>query len=240
MVILTTTYNCEFFIEKCIQSLLDQSFKDFVCYITDDMSTDRTVEKARSIINNDPRFIIMENKAKMFQPGNYDQVIRNNDKITDNEVCVELDGDDWFPDREVLQRIANVYQNNFIWLANGSFQYQDGRSGFAQKPSIWKSIRKQNFTLTHIRTWRAFLWRKILLEDLMDANGQYYDVAGDLAFMFPMYEMAGILHYRFLKETNYVYNESNPLNDHKVHMEKVNRLVKEIRSKKPYKMLWLR
>ena len=222
MVILTTTYNCEFFIEKCIQSLLDQSFKDFVCYITDDISTDRTVEKARSIINNDPRFIIMENKAKMFQPGNYDQVIRNNDKISDDEVCVELDGDDWFSDREVLQRIANV------------------RSGFAQKPSIWKSIRKQNFTLTHIRTWRAFLWRKILLEDLKDANGQYYDVAGDLAFMFPMYEMAGLLHYRFLKEINYVYNESNPLNDHKVHMEKVNRLVKEIRSKKPYKMLWLR
>jgi hypothetical protein len=195
---------------------------------------------ARSIIKNDPRFIIIENKVKMFQPGNYDQVIRNNDKISDNEVCVELDGDDWFSDQEVLQRIANVYQNNFIWLANGSFQYQDGRSGFAQKPSTWKSIRKQDFTLTHIRTWRAFLWRKILLDDLKDANGQYYDVAGDLAFMFPMYEMAGSLHYRFLKEINYVYNESNPLNDHKVHMEKVNRLVKEIRSKKPYKMLWLR
>ena len=41
-----------------------------------------------------------------------------------------------------------------------------------------------------------------------------------------------ILITRFLKEINYVYNESNPLNDHKVHMEKVNRLVKEIRSKK--------
>ena len=227
MVILTTTYNCEHFIEKCIQSLLDQSFKDFVCYITDDLSTDKTVEMARSVIKNDPRFIIIENKIKMYQPGNYDQVIRNNANIADHEVCVELDGDDWFSDHEVLQRIANVYQNRFTWLANGSFEYQDGRSGFAQKPSIWKSIRKQNFTLTHIRTWRAFLWRKILVSDLKDSKGQYY-------------EMAGIFHYRFLKEINYVYNESNPINDHKVHMQKVNRLVKEIRSKKPYKMLWLR
>jgi glycosyltransferase involved in cell wall biosynthesis len=85
------------------------------------MSTDRTVEKARTIIKNDPRFIIIENRVKMFQPGNYDQVIRNNDKISDNEVCVELDGDDWFSDQEVLQRIANVYRNNFIWLAMAVF-----------------------------------------------------------------------------------------------------------------------
>ena len=52
MTILTTTYNCEKFIERCIFSIMSQSFKDFKCYITDDMSTDNTVEKIKSAINS--------------------------------------------------------------------------------------------------------------------------------------------------------------------------------------------
>ena len=48
MVILTTTYNCENFIERSIYSIMSQKFKDFTCYITDDLSTDKTVEKIKA------------------------------------------------------------------------------------------------------------------------------------------------------------------------------------------------
>ena len=44
MIVLTTTYNCEKYIERCLLSIMSQNFKDFTCYITDDMSTDKTVE----------------------------------------------------------------------------------------------------------------------------------------------------------------------------------------------------
>jgi glycosyltransferase involved in cell wall biosynthesis len=53
MIILTTAYNCENYIERCLYSLMSQRFKDFKCYITDDMSTDGTVEKVKSIIKED-------------------------------------------------------------------------------------------------------------------------------------------------------------------------------------------
>ena len=43
MIVLTTTYNCENFIEKSLLSIMSQRFRDFKCYITDDMSTDNTV-----------------------------------------------------------------------------------------------------------------------------------------------------------------------------------------------------
>jgi len=238
VVILTTLYNCEKFIEKCIASLKAQTFKDFTCYITDDLSTDNSVEITKKLIQGDARFVLIENSDKLFQPGNYDQIIRDESKVSDMDVCVEVDGDDWLPDEGTLLRVHNLYQNKMVWLANGSFQYQDGSKGFAKKPSFFTSIRKQDFALTHIRTWRAFLWRQIKMEDLKDATGKYYEVAGDLAFMFPMFEMAGPLHYRFMKEVNYVYNEGNPLNDHKLHLSKVGEIVKEIRAKKPYPMLW--
>ena len=233
MIILTTTYNCENYIEKCIYSIMSQSFGEFTCYITDDISTDDTVKKIENIIKDDGRFILIKNTTKLYQPGNYDQVIRGLD-VDDNEICVEIDGDDWLPDTNVLQRIKQVYEDKNIWMANGSFKYSDGRNGFAEKPKNVETIRNMVFTMSHIRTWKSFLWKKINQYDLKDENGKYWEVAGDLSFMFPMIEMCGLEHYKFMEDVNYIYNETNPLNDHKVNLNKVQKIVNQIRNKKIY------
>jgi glycosyltransferase involved in cell wall biosynthesis len=236
MIILTTTYNCENFVERSLLTIMTQRFKDFKCYITDDMSTDKTVDIIKKTISGDDRFILIENKQKMYQPGNYDQVIRGLD-IPDDEICIEVDGDDWLPNSNVLGYIDNVYQNNNVWMTSGSFKYHDGRPGFSNPPSQYNNVRKQTFTLSHLRTWKSWLWKKINQDDLKDKNGKYWSVAGDLSFMFPMFEMSGKEHYVFLPEILYIYNESNPINDHKVNMNNVILTVNEIRNKKEYNKL---
>lgn len=237
MVIVTTLYNCEDYIQQCLGSLLGQSFKDFTCYITDDMSTDNSVKIVKELVGNDDRFILIENKEKFYQPGNYDQVIRNNPKISDDEIIVEVDGDDWLYNSKTLERINELYKNPDIWIANGSFIYSNGTKGFAAPPNNIDNIRNEQFTASHIRTWRAFLWRAIEQDYLKDDNGVYWEVAGDLAFMFPMLEMAGPEHYHFMNEVNYVYNEQNPLNDHKVNMPRVNEFVRKLRARPKYERL---
>jgi len=236
MIILTTTYNCEKFVEKSILSIMSQRFKDFKCYITDDMSTDNTVKIVKETIKNDPRFILIENHEKFYQPGNYEQVIRWRG-VEGDEICVEVDGDDWLPNSNVFSKINEIYQDNDVWMTSGSFKYHDGRNGFANPPSRFSDIRKQTFTLSHLRTWKAWLWKKILPEDLKDDDGKFWSVAGDLAFMFPMLEMSGQEHYRFLPDINYIYNESNPINDHKINLDKVMKTVNKIRNKKEYQKL---
>ena len=236
MIILTTTYNCENFVERSLLTIMTQRFKDFKCYITDDMSTDKTVDIIKKTISGDDRFILIENKQKMYQPGNYDQVIRGLD-IPDDEICVEVDGDDWLPNSNVLGYIDNVYQNNNVWMTSGSFKDHDGRPGFSNPPSQYNNVRKQTFTLSHLRTWKSWLWKKINQDDLKDKNEKYWSVAGDLSFMFPMFEMSGKEHYVFLPEILYIYNESNPINDHKVNMNNVILTVNEIRNKKEYNKL---
>jgi glycosyltransferase involved in cell wall biosynthesis len=240
MVILTTLYNAGPYIEQCIGSIMSQSFKDFKCYITDDLSTDNSVQLVEDLIKDDDRFVLIKNTVKLYQPGNYDQVIRNNKLIDDNEVCVEIDGDDWLPDSKVLDRINATYQDDNTWIATGSFRYSNGGIGFSSRQDNFNNLRSSTFTASHIRTWRAFLWRNIQIEDLKDQNGYYWKVAGDLAFMYPMLEMAGENRYKFMLDVNYVYNESNPLNDHKVNILSVNEIVVKIRNKKPYnKLTWM-
>lgn len=237
MVILTTLYNSENYIERCLYSIMSQTFKDFKCYITDDLSTDNSVNIVKKIIETDDRFILIENSEKLYQPGNYDQVIRYNENISNDEICVEVDGDDWLPDSKTLERINNVYNDPNVWIANGSFRYSNGMSGFSKKQLNFESIRTQRFTASHIRTWRAFLWRNILEDDLKDEDGTYWKVTGDLSFMYPMLEMSGEEHYTFMKDINYVYNEQNPINDHKVDLKLVNDIAVKIRNKKPYKKI---
>jgi glycosyltransferase involved in cell wall biosynthesis len=236
MIILTTTYNCENFIEKSLSTIMSQRFKDFKCYITDDLSTDNTVDIIKKTIQGDDRFILIENKVKMYQPGNYDQIIRGLN-ISDDEICVEVDGDDWLPNSNVLGLINDTYKDSEVWMTSGSFKYNDGRPGFANPPKNFTNIRNQTFTLSHMRTWKSWLWKKIKEEDLKDSNGNYWSVSGDLSFMFPMLEMSGENHFKYISDIIYTYNESNPLNDHKVNMSKVSSTVNIIRNKKEYKKI---
>jgi glycosyltransferase involved in cell wall biosynthesis len=237
MIIVTTLYNAENYIEQCIGSIMGQSFKDFKCYITDDLSTDNSVSIVKNLISGDDRFILIENTKKLYQPGNYDQVIRNNSEIKDNDVIVEIDGDDWLPNSKTLDKINQVYQDDNIWITNGSFKYSNGASGFSSKQNLDENLRQSRMTCSHMRTWRAFLWRKINQDDLKDENGDYWRVTGDLAFMFPMLEMSGDEHYKFIEDVIYVYNEQNPINDHKIDLSLVNEIANKIRAMKPYKKL---
>src|ERR1035437_841743 len=210
MIILTTLYNAEEYIEKCIGSIMGQTHTDFKCYITDDISTDNSVKLIKEMIQLDDRFILIKNNVKFYQPGNYDQVIRNNPDIDDNEVIVEIDGDDWLSNAKTLELVDSIYKDQNIWITNGSFRYANGQFGFSSKQKINENLRSAEMTCSHLRTWRAFLWRNIKQEDLKDETGTYWSVTGDLAFMFPMLEMAGDEHYHFIKDITYIYNGDNP------------------------------
>jgi len=177
---------------------------------------------------------LVENTKKLYQPGNYDNILRNFSEIDDNEIVIEVDGDDWLPDNKVFERVDNVYKNKKVWIANGSFMYPNGMLGFSQRQQNFNNLRDSRFTATHLRTWKTFLWREIDQDDLKDDDGEYWKVTGDLSFMFPMLEMSGEKHYCFMPEVNYVYNDTNPLNDHKVDITLVNKIAEKIRKKQKY------
>jgi glycosyltransferase involved in cell wall biosynthesis len=200
------------------------------------MSTDGTIEKIKEIIKDDSRFILIENHTKLYQPGNYDQVIRWRN-LDGDEICVEVDGDDWLPNPSVFTKINDTYMDDSVWMTSGSFKYHDGRQGFNRPITTIENIRKSNFTLSHLRTWKSWLWKKIDQSDLKDGDGKYWSVAGDLSFMWPMIEMSGLEHFKFIDEILYIYNESNPINDHKVDLSKVRNIHNLISNKTPYKKI---
>ncbi len=150
-----------------------------------------------------------------------------------------LDGDDWFYDRFVLERVAKVYKEEDVWLTFGSFEfYPTGQRGwvrpYSKKVVTENSFRKvPNVLPTHFKTFYAWLFHKIKLKDLL-YEGEFYSVAGDVAMMFPLIEMAGV-HHKCIMDLNYIYNIDNPLNDFNTQLQKQLTLDHYIRNKKPYK-----
>ena len=239
--IIVPFYNVEKWIKICIRSVKVQNYKDFQCILIDDMSTDKTAEIVREEIGTDPRFTFIENTEKAYALKNiYDGITASNPK--DEDIIVTLDGDDWFSRRDVLFALEQVYKTSDCRLTYGSYaEYPSSRKGkFAKQiPPEWIAnsvLRRAPWQASHLRTFKYDLWKRIDPSDLKDANGEFYRMAWDLAFMFPMLEMAGPKSV-YINEPLYVYNMDNPLNDHKIDNDLQVRTETEIRGKPPYTTL---
>lgn len=237
IVVAVTLYNSSDIIQKCLGSIMSQTYDNFVCYITDDLSSDGSAEVVEEFIEDDDRFVLIRNTEKRYQGGNYDLICRDTEGVDDEDIIIEVDGDDWLPDRNVFQRVVNTYASGDIWIANGQFKYKHGAQGFSTPVADFNQIRKGVFTASHIRTWKAFLWRAIPPKDLRDPSGNWWAAACDLIFMWDMLEMAGPEHYKFMSDINYVYNDGNPFNEHKQYMPYINNVQQFARTKEPRKRL---
>jgi glycosyltransferase involved in cell wall biosynthesis len=68
--VLLTSYNRERYIAESIESVLSQSFEDFELVISDNRSTDRTLEIVREYATRDPRIRVFVNESNIGQFGN--------------------------------------------------------------------------------------------------------------------------------------------------------------------------
>ena len=204
-------WNAEKYIKNCIRTLKSQKDSEFEVYIIDDMSTDNSVEVCKSLISEDSRFKLIVNTEKKFKLKNLDELILTFD---DEDIVIELDGDDFLLNSDVVGDIRKTYSDGKVWLTNGSFMYSSGESGFSQKCNP-DTVRKDPFRFSHLRTWKTFLWKSIPKDCLRDDDGEYFKSAADVAYTFSLLELAGEENYRFLSNLYYVYNAESPYNDHK-------------------------
>lgn len=146
-----------------------------------------------------------------------------------DDILVSLDGDDWLSHPGVLDRVNKAYADPSVWLTYGSFVHADGRPGFASEYKT-DDFRSQPWRATHLKTFRAGLFQKLTDEDLK-RDGRYRDLCWDMTIMFPMLEMAGLEHSRFITDVLYVYNYANAWerSASREEREREQRMVKELR-----------
>lgn len=232
--IITPFYNPGEFLEKCVGSLMSQKYDNFKVIFIDDCSTDDSYNK---LPINDNRSIVVRNDIRKTALENIHDAILNH--CDSDDIVVLVDGDDWLPNKNTLSYIDDFYQKNNCWIMYGQASWTDGRKGCASEYSLgeFNNLRKSQFKVSHIRTFKAGLYHKIKDQDpnfscMKDKDGNFFKMTYDVAIMFPIMEMAGLEKIKFNDTITYIYNRDNVISDDKVNQQLQWDIHSEI-SKKP-------
>lgn len=240
IVVVTTSYNNIEWVERNVESILQQDYTNYRVVYVDDASRDGTADAVEEIVRRHSKkldFHLIRNAQRIGALANIYSAIHEH--CRDEEIVLSLDGDDWFYDDQVLKKIDAIYSSDEVWLTHGTLiEYPHYRLGWSIP--VPDEIIKANAFRTyrcpsHLRTFYAWLFKKIKTEDLL-YEGQFFKMTWDQAMMFPMCEMAGERQ-RFISDITYVYNIANPINDNKVDPQLQNDLEALIRSMPPYERL---
>jgi len=126
--IVITTYNAEKFLIDALNSLKNQTFQDFECIITDDFSTDKTLDVCKQWLSENPKF---QARTQIIEHPENTGVSANTNrglKAASCEWIQVLSADDMFPkdslekahtfilehpECSIFQGVAAVYRNHF-------------------------------------------------------------------------------------------------------------------------------
>jgi len=238
--IIIPAYNAENWISRTIDSVKDQKYQNYECYITDDISTDSTLEVAKGSGHGE-KFIVSQCREKKYALKNiYDTILSS--EPSPDDVIVVLDGDDWFPNCNVLSQLNHYYKNSDCLMTYGSFvRFPDGEIGeeasqYPQDVVDNNTFREDQWRASHLKTFRFSLWDKVKKDDLVKKDGEFYEISYDQVMMLPMLEMAGSRS-KYIPEVTYVYNITNPNAVNKTKAQKQYEYMLEIRQKPKYKRL---
>lgn len=104
--IILATYNRSKYISKAIESVLNQSYRDFELVIIDDASTDKTSEVLNSY--NDSRIKIISNKNNL----GFVKSLNKGIKYAKGKYIARIDDDDFWPDSSKLKKQVGFLEDN--------------------------------------------------------------------------------------------------------------------------------
>jgi len=123
--IIIPNYNYEHTIEKCLNSIADQTYKNYEVIFVDDVSTDNSVNIAYSFVDKLTNIKVIELKQKRLNGG-----ARNEGYLhlsDDVDYVYYVDSDDWLYDENSLEKINNKLQTRPDVLFVGMASYKNNK-----------------------------------------------------------------------------------------------------------------
>ena len=161
--IITATFNSEKFIMSNLNSIINQSYKNFEHIIIDNKSTDQTID----IIKNHGKNlkIISENDKGIYDAFN------KGIELASGEIISILNSDDFFADEKILEEVINVFEENKVDIVYGNLKYVK-RNNLNKIVRYWKSnpYILNNFKVGWAPPHPTFFVKKIFIKNMEILN----------------------------------------------------------------------
>lgn len=192
--ILIPNFNNGRYLEKCINSILNQTYKNYEIIFVDDMSTDNSVEIAKELLKNHK---IIVNKSKRYNGGtrNVGILEANSDYI----ICI--DSDDWLKDDKVLDRINKAIKNEDILFLEYNM-YKNGKEIILAPTQEYKTQFEAMCNPT-CAIWTKVVKTKLLKDTLFDEGNLMEDKIHHMRLCYKMNS------WKLLSGATHIWNRDN-------------------------------
>ena len=195
-------YKGKTFLQNCIESILNQTYKNFELIIVDDMSTDNSVATIQEY--KDDRIRLIQNTRKRYNGGSRNVGIENISNDTDY-ICF-LDSDDWWKHERVLETINEEIGDSEMALIGMELIDQNGV--FMTKFHEYKNY--EDFFLSDNKVW-CTAWSRVIRKDKI----VYFcedTLMEDRVWSYRQADNIDLDKVKNIKEVCYVWNRTNVTN----------------------------
>lgn len=214
LTIIIPTYNSEKYIEKCIISILKQTYTNLEIIIIDDNSSDNTYEICQKIQKNDLRIKLLRNSKNVGV-----SITRNlGIDIATGEYITFVDSDDYI-EENLYEKLIEKIENENIDIAMCNFYMElnskDTRINGENKEMVLDKGKILDYMFLP-DYYCGFVWNKIYKTDIIKSNNLRFDnnifICEDMLFNCQyigkiekgFYTTAKLYHY--IQRTNSSYN----------------------------------
>ena len=194
------------FLQKCIESVLNQTYKNFAIIIVDDMSTDTSVKTIEKYRKQDNRITLIKNNRKRYNGGSRNVGIEYAMNNLDFDYFAMLDSDDFFVDDNVLQKINDNLWDCDLMLIGLKMIFLDN----SEQIKLNEYNNYEEFFLSDNKTW-CTAWSRVVKKEKM----VYFPedtLMEDRVWSYKLADNVDFNKVRNLKEVCYIWNRKNTTN----------------------------
>ena len=153
-------YKGKTFLQNCIESILNQTYKNFELIFVDDMSSDTSVATTKEYMKKDKRIHLIENIRKRYNGGSRNVGIEYALENLDFDYFCFLDSDDWWIDNEVLKAINEELYDNELMIIG--LRMLDKSGVFGERIQTFTDYK--DFFLSENNLW-CTAWSRVIRQD---------------------------------------------------------------------------
>lgn len=215
--VIVRIYNVEEYISQCIESIINQTYKNLEIILVDDGSTDLSGSICDQYAEMDKRIKVLHQENKGAVKAAYKGVC-----AASCEYVTFVDGDDWIA-KNTYESVLNELEEEIDLITYGAIRYTDEYvyrytpnripEGIYSKKDIeekifprmlWNVEKKQKFDLDPA-LWNKVVKREIILESVENIKNLQIHYCEDAAIVYPM--MKAVDKMIVLKECYYYHRQ---------------------------------
>ena len=170
--IIIPVHNGEEYIERCVSSILCQTYKNLEIIVIDDGSTDKTLSICKSLASNDDRIVLMHQSNQGVSSARNKGI-----RVAKGDYIGFVDADDWI-EKDMYEMLYNLLTKEHANISICGYIYEDihGRviKRSVEELKTYRLSSQEGIEMMFDdRYYHGFLWNKLFRVDLFKNKDKF-------------------------------------------------------------------